>query len=62
LFITHGLHDPMVPFAAVKEQIKLLQSAGLKIEWHEFVKAHTIAGEPELAVIRSFIEAGYEKP
>jgi phospholipase/carboxylesterase len=62
LLITHGLQDPMIPFAAVKEQIKLLKSAGLQIEWHGFVKAHTIAGEAELSVIRTFIEAGYEKP
>lgn len=58
LLITHGLHDPMVPFAAVKEQANLLKSAGLHIEWQEFVKAHTIAGEPELAVIRNFIRKG----
>ena len=59
LLITHGLLDPMVPFAMVREQINILKSAGLRIEWHEFAKAHTIAGEPELAVIRNFIQAGY---
>jgi len=32
-----------------------LKSAGLDIEWHEFVKEHTIAGEQELEVIRRFI-------
>ena len=60
LLITHGLHDPMIPFSAVRAQIDLLKAAGVKIEWHEFAKAHTIAGEPELAVIRSFIRVGYE--
>jgi len=60
LLITHGTLDPMIPFAAVREQINLLKSAGLHIEWHEFVKAHTIAGELELAVIRDFIRTRYE--
>ncbi|SPE51504.1 Phospholipase/Carboxylesterase [Verrucomicrobia bacterium] len=60
LLITHGTEDPMIPLPAVRAQIKLLQSAGVQIEWHEFAKAHTIAGEEELAVIRNFICAGYE--
>jgi phospholipase/carboxylesterase len=55
LLITHGTIDPMLPFAGVREQINILKSAGLHIEWHEFVKAHTIAGEMELEVIRKFI-------
>jgi phospholipase/carboxylesterase len=60
ILITHGTLDPMIPFALVREQINLLKGAGLNIEWHEFVKPHTIAGEPELEVIRNFIRAGYQ--
>jgi phospholipase/carboxylesterase len=59
--ITHGLHDPMIPFAAVRQQINVLKAAGLNIAWHEFAKAHNIAGEEELEVIRNFIRAGFEK-
>ena len=59
--ITHGLHDPMIPFAAVRQQINELKAAGLNIAWHEFAKAHNIAGEEELEVIRNFIKAGFEK-
>ena len=59
LLITHGTLDPMVPFAEVREQVNILKAAGLRIEWHEFVKPHTIAGEDELEVIRSFVRAGY---
>jgi len=59
VLVTHGTLDPMIPFALVREQINILKGAGLHIEWHEFVKAHTIAGEPELEVIRNFIRAGY---
>ena len=60
VLFTHGTQDPMIPFAKVKEQIRLLKDAGLNIEWHEFVKAHTIAGEEELAVIRDFVRKGCE--
>jgi phospholipase/carboxylesterase len=57
--VTHGYQDPIVPFLETRKQINLLKSAGLNISWHEFVKAHTIAGETELSVIRDFIVAGY---
>lgn len=53
--ITNGTDDPIIPFAAVREQINVLKAEGLHIEWHEFVKEHTIAGEAELEVIREFI-------
>src|SRR4051812_35695778 len=54
--ITHGRFDNLIPFAEVKKQIELLRKMGLQLEWHEFDKAHTIAGEQELSVIRQFIE------
>jgi predicted esterase len=55
MLITHGLLDELIPFAAVREQINLLKAAGLHVDWHEFPKGHTIAGEPELAIIRNFV-------
>ena len=61
LLVTHGFMDPLIPFVTVREQISLLKSAGLHIEWHEFVKAHNIAGEQELKVIRDFIRAGFQE-
>jgi phospholipase/carboxylesterase len=57
VLMTHGPHDPLVPFVEVKQQAENLQKAGLKVEWHEFPKAHTIAGEAELSVIRKFVQA-----
>jgi phospholipase/carboxylesterase len=58
--ITHGTDDPLIPFSAVREQVNVLKSAGLRIEWHEFVKEHTIAGETELEVIRRFVRESYD--
>lgn len=60
VLVTHGSMDPLIPFAQVREQIKQLKAGGLQIEWHEFAKAHTIAGEQELQVIRKFVEQGYK--
>ena len=59
LLVTHGTQDPLIPCSAVREQIKVLQQAGLQIEWREFAKVHTIDGERELGVIREFVEAGF---
>jgi len=58
-FVTHGTQDPLIRFAEVREQINLLKAAGLPIEFHELVKAHTIAGETELALIRDFVQRGF---
>ena len=59
MLFTHGIHDPMVPCAKVREQVKALSAAGLNIEWREFAKAHTIAGREELDFIRTFITSGF---
>ena len=59
LLLTHGTADPVIPIAAVRSQIPLLQAAGIQVTWQEYAKAHTIAGEPELALIRDFVRAGY---
>ena len=61
-FITHGTLDPVIPFAVAREHVDVLKAAGLRIEWHELVKAHTIAGEAELELIRDFVRRGYQQP
>ena len=55
MLFTHGTQDPLIPYAEVHKQVELLKRAGLNIEWREFVKPHTIAGEQELSVIRTFV-------
>jgi len=49
LLLTHGTSDPMIPIDKVRPQIPLLKAAGLHLEWHEFMKAHTVAGEEEIS-------------
>ena len=55
ILMTHGTQDPLIPIEAVRKQVTALQKRGMQIEWREFVKAHTIAGETELKVIRQFL-------
>jgi phospholipase/carboxylesterase len=61
-FISHGVFDPVIPFAEACEHAKVLKAAGLQIEWHELAKAHTIAGEQEIEMIREFVRRGYVQP
>jgi phospholipase/carboxylesterase len=51
---THGVRDPLIPVADVRRQVESLRSAGLKIDWQEFPKEHTIHPR-EVEVIRGFI-------
>ncbi len=53
---THGTQDPLIPIEPVRKQVEQLQDAGLSIIWKEFKKAHTVAGEPEIAFIRDFLQ------
>jgi phospholipase/carboxylesterase len=57
--VTHGTLDPVVAIEQTRPQITALQAAGLRVVWREFRKAHTIAGEEELSLIREFVRAGY---
>ena len=59
VLMTHGTNDPLIPIEQVRPQIPQLQAAGIKVDWREFPKVHTIHGETELAVIRDFVRAGY---
>jgi phospholipase/carboxylesterase len=52
---THGTKDPLIPMAPVRAQADQLRAAGLDLVWKEFEKVHTVAGEPEIAVIREFL-------
>jgi phospholipase/carboxylesterase len=58
--LTHGTQDPLIPIEQVRPQIAVLKKAGLQIDWREFIKPHTIAGESELSVIRDFVQKSYE--
>ncbi len=58
---THGTRDPLIPIAPVREQAQQLRAAGIDLTWREFDKVHTVAGEPELAVIRDFLTKAFTR-
>lgn len=60
LLLTHGTEDPLIPIKLVRQHVEKLKASSLNIQWHEFVKEHTIAGMDELRVIREFVEHGCE--
>jgi phospholipase/carboxylesterase len=57
--ITHGTLDPLIPIERVRPQMVMLRQAGLKIDWREFAKAHTIDADSELPILRSFVSDSY---
>ena len=59
--ITHGTQDPLIPCDKDRQQMEGLRLAGIRLDWREFDKAHTIAGEVELKVIRDFVMSCYPK-
>jgi phospholipase/carboxylesterase len=59
ILMTHGTADPMIPIVKPRAQIPFLKASGINVTWREFAKAHNIAGEPEIALIREFVKAGY---
>ena len=57
--ITHGTQDPLITISRARPQIEMLRQAGLRIDWREFAKPHTIAGEAEVSVVRGFVSDSY---
>ena len=52
--ITHGTDDPLIPYAQVRKQFDQLKAAGMQIDFHTYMKVHTII-EPEFEVFRKFL-------
>lgn len=53
VFISHGRHDPLLPFAATEALVALLGDAGLVVEFLPFDGPHTISAEAlERAALR----------
>jgi phospholipase/carboxylesterase len=57
ILMTHGLMDTMVPIDRTRDQVHYLRSQGIKVEWEEFQKDHTIAGAKEVDAFRNYIQA-----
>src|SRR5438132_10569972 len=54
IFMAHGLDDPLIPIERARISRKLLESAGYRVEWHEYPMAHSVCAE-EIADISSWL-------
>jgi len=45
LFMAHGQHDPVVPFAAGAGSAARLRALGFSIDWHAYPMAHQVCAE-----------------
>jgi phospholipase/carboxylesterase len=45
VFMAHGLHDNVVPFARAEHSRDFLVSLGCKVEWHEYTMQHSVCLE-----------------
>jgi phospholipase/carboxylesterase len=54
IFMAHGLDDPLIPIERARISRKLLESAGYRVEWHEYPMAHSVCA-PEIADISAWL-------
>ncbi|MDQ3494641.1 MAG: alpha/beta hydrolase [Pseudomonadota bacterium] len=45
VFMAHGLHDPVVPYAAGEQSAALLRKLGFAVDWHRYPMAHAVCAE-----------------
>ena len=45
VFMAHGTHDPVVPFAAGQRSAERLRAMGFDVEWHAYPMQHQVCGE-----------------
>lgn len=45
IFMAHGTHDNVVPFARARDSKEVLVSLGYQVEWHEYMMQHSLCLE-----------------
>lgn len=61
VFIGHGTADDVVPVNYARRARRVLEDAGLAVEYHEYAMAHQVAAE-EAADLKEFIERTLGRP
>ena len=56
LFMAHGAHDPVVPYAAGEYSAAALRRLGFSVEWHRYPMPHSVCAE-EVARPRRVVDA-----
>jgi len=55
LFMAHGLHDPILPFAMAQASRDFMQAHGLNPDWHQYAMEHSVCAQ-EIADIREWLQ------
>ncbi len=45
VFMAHGVHDPVVPYAAGERSAELLREHGFNVDWHRYPMQHQVCAE-----------------
>lgn len=45
IFMAHGTHDNVVPFARAQQSAQVLKELGYQVEWHQYTMQHTLCLE-----------------
>ncbi len=54
VFMAHGLHDPVVPYAGGKRSRDAMRDAGFQVDWHAWPMAHQVCAE-EIAALSAWM-------
>ncbi len=54
IYMAHGMHDPVVPFALANESRQMLMGAGYNVEWHSYPMPHSLCPQ-EVADLRAWL-------
>src|SRR5439155_1179674 len=60
IFMAHGLYDPLIPIERAQMSRKLLESAGYRVEWHEYPMEHSVCAE-EIADVSAWLQRALER-
>jgi len=60
IFIGHGIHDPMVPFALGQAAHTELKKGHWPVEWHSYPIPHSVS-QPEIADIGRWLQACFSR-
>lgn len=54
IFMAHGAHDPVLPFALGERTRDLLRSRGYAVDWHAYPISHSVCAE-EIVALRDWL-------
>lgn len=56
IFLAHGVHDAMVPYALAEQTLKALRASGRHVTWHSYSMEHTVSMEEVEAIGRWLVD------